>query len=60
MLEDDHSNNADSDQFVSKWDKCQFDPIIHMLVKELVLITILWPFALLGIDIIDPLPTTPT
>ena len=46
MLEDDHSNDADSEKFVSKWDKCQFDPIIHMLIKELVLVTFLWPFAL--------------
>lgn len=46
MLQDDHSNDANSEKFMSKWDKCQFDPIIHMLIKELVLVNFLWPFAL--------------
>ena len=51
----------DSKQYVRKCEKCQkFANVIHTPVRELNPISSLWPFSMQGINIVGPLPTTPS
>ena len=52
---------ADAANCTKKCDRCQrLAPILKSLVQDLISLASPWPFAQWGIDIVGPLPTTPT
>ena len=51
---------SDAADYVKRCDPCQrMSPILKSPVQDLVSISSPWPFVQWGIDIVDPLPTTP-
>ena len=52
---------ADAANYTRKFDRCQrLAPVLKSLVQDLISISSPWPFAQWGIDIVGPVPTSPT